>query len=686
MLTITDGFRTYTQDELLDFMNRFKALIYARVSTHDQAEKGYSLQSQVEKCAELAQKKFGYKESELLAILEKGEMGDNPDRPGLNHVLYLLQNGVGKKLIMLHPDRMSRHLVLQNEVAAKVWSFGVDLEFVEFDIDPDNPESMLMFNIQGSIAQYNKAKILANSKRGRLQKVKEGKIPGVRKIFGYDFDKENDTLVENPREKEIYLLMVDWLLHGKDGEEMNCSQIARELARLNYKPPVSNKWYQATVSRILRNEIYTGYYFYGKTEVVQQNGKKKQIKKPRKEWKAVTVPAYIDRATYERIQEKLDSLCTRNRGRKTKNYLLKGLLRCGRCGSAVVAGTRTELKSGKLLLYYTCSMKAKKNYEVGTGKHNKVCRGPNWRQDVVDEYVWNEIVQAINNPQLIIDIVKQQTDISQLDQLKEKLKQIQRQIDKKKEGLRKCVTAYREGLIPEDIFRSEAEAAKQEIQELEEELSYTESLLSQATTTNKELELLKQSIELYRDVINGQAELDFDVKRKIIKTYVKKVILYDDSIEIITTWRSANQHSNSNYREGQGLNIVVSKRTSLPDPKSSLASKTDRIPDDLVKKIIHWYEVDKLTLAEIENKTGIKWWTIKALLNNKKVEKISRTERARLKREKHFDLIYRLHFIEEMSLRDIYKKYGFSPCYARRVLEDKGLKPVNRGQFKPRKR
>jgi site-specific DNA recombinase len=269
MIAILEGYKQYTKDEVLALLDKIKAIIYARVSTHDQAEKGYSLQSQVEKGAELARKKFGYLDNEILAIVEKGEMGDNPDRPGLNHVLFLLEEGVGKKLIMLHPDRMSRYLALQNEIASRVWSCGVDLEFVEFEIDPNNPESMLMFNIQGSIAQYNKAKILANSKRGRRQKVKEGKIPGIRRVFGYTYDKELDTLVENPQEKEIYLLMVDWLLNGKDGKPMNCSSIARELAKLNYPAPASDRWYQSTISRVLRNPIYTGKFYYGKSEYIQ---------------------------------------------------------------------------------------------------------------------------------------------------------------------------------------------------------------------------------------------------------------------------------------------------------------------------------------------------------------------------------------------------------------------------------
>ncbi|WP_303872531.1 hypothetical protein [Tepidanaerobacter acetatoxydans] len=110
-------------------------------------------------------------------------------------------------------------------------------------------------------------------------------------------------------------------------------------------------------------------------------------------------------------------------------------------------------------------------------------------------------------------------------------------------------------------------------------------------------------------------------------------------------------------------------------------NKVDMIPQDLAQKIIHMYEVDMLTLQQIEDRTGIKWWTINSLLEKNNIKKISLSERAKIKREKDFDLIYKLHFVEEMSVKDIYKKYKFSPPYVRQVLKDKGLKPINRGKF-----
>ena len=533
MIKVIDEYQKYPNEYLLALSDKIKAIIYARVSTNEQAEKGYSLQSQIEKCAELAQKKFSYRESEILAVLEKGEMGDNPDRPGINHVLYLLEHGIGKKLILLHPDRLSRYLALQNELASKVWSFGVDLEFVEFEIDPMNPESILMFNIQGSIAQYNKAKILANSKRGRRQKVKQGKIPGIRRVFGYTFDKENDILVENNSEKKIYLLMVDWLLNGKDGQPMNCSSIARELAKANYPAPASDRWYQATVSRIFKNPIYTGNFYYGKSEIIQEKGKRKIKKKPQEEWYAVPVSKYIDCGIYNKIQERLEQLQKKNRGRKSDNYLLKSLLSCGQCGAAVVSGPVTTLKNGEKLRYYSCSRKAKKSFEVGSGHPNQSCSASGWRQDIIDEAVWSYLFSLINNPEKIIkEIAKEELEDGTRDRLLKEYESLSKIIRRKEEEEKRIFTAYREEIIEIDIFKNEYQALKQAIYVLNRDMELIKEKFSASQYEYDEEMLFQKYLKKYREIIDKN-KINQKQKRELILSLVEKVILHEDMIEIV---------------------------------------------------------------------------------------------------------------------------------------------------------
>lgn len=559
MITI-EGSQQIDKDQLSALIISLKAILYARVSTVDQAEQGYSLQSQIDRCAKHAKTKFGYSDDELLAIIEPGQSGDNPDRPGINYALWLIEQGVGRKLIVLHPDRLARDNFLQHQLSNRVWSNGVDLEFVELTVDPTNPESMLMFDIQGSIAAYNKKKILANSKRGRLQKVKNGKIPGIRRVYGYTFDKDLDTLVENPEEKEAYLTMVNWLLNGKEGREMNCSQIARILAENGVPAPSGDSWYQATISRILRNALYTGTFYYGKSEVVQSKGKKQTVKKPREEWQGISIPQYIDEATFLRVQEKLDSLKKKHRGRPSETYLLKGLVRCGRCGGAVGAGVPSKLKSGKKLHYYSCSRKAKKKYEVGTGEPNTVCHGRGWRQDIVDNYVWEYILQRLQNPEEIIaDLIKQQGSSQQLEIMRSKKERIEKAIgDKLKQRIR-YLDMYAKELISMDELENFVNPIKTDVENLQSELVVINDTLEQAESTYNEFERIKEAITTFNLMVE-QDLITSELKRKAVERFIHKVILHEDTIEIVTVWKPTQaeggeydkKHSNSIASQSHG--------------------------------------------------------------------------------------------------------------------------------------
>ncbi|GMA61436.1 recombinase family protein [Alicyclobacillus fastidiosus] len=388
----------YSKQELTHLMTSIKAVIYARVSTQDQAKHGYSLESQIARSLELLETKYEIADEDVLAVVEQGEMGDDPNRPALNQALWLVEQGVGNKFVVLHPDRLARDLKLQLFITERIWNAGCEIVFVEMDVDPNNPESLLLYNIQGAIAQYNKAKILANSKRGRRAKVMNGKIPGVRRIYGYCFDKANDTLVVNEVERDVYLMMVDWILRGKDGRQMTLTSVARELSLLGIPAPSGDKWYQATVSRIVKNPVYTGTFYYGKTECRQRAGRKEIVRRPAHEWQSVPVPAYIDEKTFHQLQERISLLGRRNRGAKPKApYLLKGLVRCGRCGAAVVAGapSRDKQTGEPIYRYYACSGKGRKIFEVGTGRQVHACAGRNWRQDVVDDYVWRFVCSCL---------------------------------------------------------------------------------------------------------------------------------------------------------------------------------------------------------------------------------------------------------------------------------------------------
>ncbi|MFS0855327.1 recombinase family protein [Paenibacillus taichungensis] len=515
-------------------IGKIRAIVYVRVSSEIQVD-NYSLGSQIEICVKEAKDKFNITEDEIIVLREEAESGDNPNRPMLNYIVFLLSKGIGSKVIFLHPDRLSRHLHLQQQITHKIWELGCDIHFVEFDLDRNNAESMLNFNIQGSIAQYNKAKILANTKRGRRAMVANNKIPGMNRLYGYTYDKELQTLVENPKEKEGYLTMVKMILSGE-----TCSGIARHLSINNYCAPKGDKWYEATISRILNNETYKGVYYYGKTEVKQINGEKVQVPRPRDEWKAITIPAYIDESTYEKVRKCLESNIKQG-GRPSEVYLLKGMVRCGRCGAAVSGGVACVTQSGTHR-YYTCTQKTRKSFTVGTGESNKVCLGHNWRTDMIDTIIWKEVIQIIESPKHLIEkMLERVSDKDKIDELENRKVVIKKELADKDKSKERYIDLYADGLIKsKDELTGKLQPLENDIERLKHELSAITDNLKITNEQNDDLQMAVSVLEKYQKIIKN--DLQIKDKRKILSILVDKIVLHDDKrIEVFYKFTSEDR-------------------------------------------------------------------------------------------------------------------------------------------------
>ncbi|GLO66290.1 recombinase family protein [Oceanobacillus kimchii] len=555
MITLKGGFEKFPSSKITELIDNIKGIVYVRVSTHDQSEK-YSLDSQVDLCVELGKKKYQYTDDEFIVLIEAGEMGDNPNRPALNYAIELLEKGVGKKLFLLHPDRLSRYLNLQTQVSERVWNAGCDLEFVEIDLDPNNPESMLMFNIQGSIAQYNKAKILANSKRGRISKARKGQMSGLRRIYGYNFDKENDVLVVNEEEKEVFLDMVEMLLY----KNMSCSRIAEELSLRNINAPNSDKWYQASVTRILQNESYTGNFYYGKTEVVQKNGKKKQVPKPKDEWILIKIPPLISYQTHLEIKEKIKQHTTRKSGRPSENYLLKNLAKCGRCGGACGGGIISKTSKG-IIRYYACTNKNTRSYKVGTGEKENRCKGRNWRVDEVDEFVWNYILAWLKNPEQIIEEIFQENgDSEKIEAAKSKVKKLKESKDEQEKERKNYIKLFGSGMIRDEEELSEyLKPIDDKINYIEADIEIYQNIIDSYNMENDKKSRIADYLKSLKHAIISD-DIVQSKKIEIVEMLVHRVLLHEDNtIEIVTKFSPTEEeylydlkHGNPNHRQTYG--------------------------------------------------------------------------------------------------------------------------------------
>src|SRR5919106_808733 len=164
------------------------AIIYARVSTDEQARSGYSLAQQIEACRAWCERE-GYEVLEV--ITDPGQSGASLERPGMDRVRDLVAAGGVSVVLAQDRDRIAREPAYHYLLRKEFEEYGCKIRALN-DRGDDSPEGELTDGILDQLAKYERAKITERTRRGKIRKLKEGKLLAAapRPRFGFDFDAE----------------------------------------------------------------------------------------------------------------------------------------------------------------------------------------------------------------------------------------------------------------------------------------------------------------------------------------------------------------------------------------------------------------------------------------------------------------------------------------------------------------
>ncbi|NJN98211.1 MAG: recombinase family protein [Anaerolineales bacterium] len=273
-----------------------RAIIYARVSTDDQAETGTSIDSQVEKSVAYA----AAHNMVIAGIFKEDYTGTTLDRPELNKVRAMLRSGQADVLIAYKTNRLDRSEWGVNLLALlqELKGLGVELHYSQSgrQINLSNPVEALMQSIEGWQAGEDRNEIVRRLTDGKQHRMKQGSVMVFsRPPYGYKVVKEDRLfkLEIEPDEAEVIRMIFQWYTVGINGIPLSLGSIQKKLnemgvptasktgERLVALRQDSNKWYRSVINSMLQNETYVGTWRYGK-----RNKSRELI--------AVSVPAIID--------------------------------------------------------------------------------------------------------------------------------------------------------------------------------------------------------------------------------------------------------------------------------------------------------------------------------------------------------------------------------------------------------
>lgn len=223
-------------------------IIYTRVSTDEQAEKGYSLRDQYSKLERYCIEK-GYQVAKHFQDDHSAKTFERPQFKAL--IEYLKQNkGLVSKILVIKWDRFSRNMEHSLNMLTYLHQLGVEVEAIEQPLDNSVPENLLMQAIYLAVPQVENQRRALNTSNGMRRAMKEGKYCATapQGYLNRRDERGKPILVVDPVKaplvKEMFTLISEC---GHSQQQVRKTMSARGLT-----------YSRSQFSNALRNPVYIG--------------------------------------------------------------------------------------------------------------------------------------------------------------------------------------------------------------------------------------------------------------------------------------------------------------------------------------------------------------------------------------------------------------------------------------------
>jgi DNA invertase Pin-like site-specific DNA recombinase/uncharacterized Zn finger protein (UPF0148 family) len=315
-----------------------KAFIYCRVSTEEQAEKGYSLDAQAKYCRDFAVRN-GYEVAGVYR--DEGRSGTNLNRPALKDLLLRVQEDKSiKAIIIQETDRLARNTKDHLTVRALLRKAGVKLISVAQPMLDDSPEGNMIDTIIASVNQFQSDINSRKTKKGLQEKFDSGWWPGWAPLGYINKEVMGDQRITVPDPERWYLIRKGLKMYLRGN--YSALEIADTLYEKGLKSKTEKKVCNSVMTNILRNPFYAG--------LMKWNGQEK-------------IGNHKPMITLEEHEQILQIINTHNFSacrRRKHGFLLKGFVFCNICGGRYTAEKHPAKNN---IAYYHCAFNGKRGKE-----------------------------------------------------------------------------------------------------------------------------------------------------------------------------------------------------------------------------------------------------------------------------------------------------------------------------------
>lgn len=419
--------------------------------------------------AEAFVKSRGIKNYEF--YVDGGFSGSNLKRPALIRLTDDVKAGKIAAVVVYKLDRLSRSQKDTLYLIEDVFNPNeVDFISMNESMDTSTPLGRLMLGILSAFAQLERENIRERTRMGMKERVKSGLWMGGGRIpFGYDYDKENGILVPN-EDAELVRKIYRLYLEG-----CSTAKISRILGLK----------YEKLAYQILKRKSNAGYITYNNEE-----------------YKGLHQPI-ISEEIYNKAMEMMKRRSDFRR--QNSNYLLTGLITCGKCGAKM-----RYQKWGKNGLKIVCYSRDKSKPHLVKDEN---CDNPPLNAYELEEAVKEDLFSfSLKNDAE----AKFEESLSILDILKEKY-------EKNVKKLKRLYDLYSKS--ENEILSETIEELQNTIEKIKKELSSEE----EKGLKNEKKQKVKKRLENIRDVWEYMKN---EEKRAVICSVLEKIVVNGSDVNI----------------------------------------------------------------------------------------------------------------------------------------------------------
>jgi site-specific DNA recombinase len=418
-------------------------------------------------------------------------------RPVLQEMLTDLETLRPGYLLVADQDRIARgddFALVKRELRR----LGVRLAFYREGaapevLDLEDEYGDFTSDIFSAVAKLEKRRIVKRMHRGKQEAARRGNavmpVP-----YGYWKPEKGKVAIEEERAfwvREIFARLASG--------EWTIRRLARWLHEQGAPPPRgrAGHWSTSYLARLVKNPAYLGR--------AQMMGVE------------VPFPPIVDEAVFERVQEAVRRNAQfSGRNNKRFDYLLRGLIRCGRCGKAVVGRPRHDKPA------YNCNGHPDAEL-MGMSK----CDQPRLYAAPIEEAVWAEIEPLLTNPALIREWARSKPAL-----VASEATFLRRRLSRYSERRERLLRQHEYAHIGDKELKARLEEIELERAEAEERL---ERLEQTPPLADVDVARLEEAERLLAELQDRLRMLSFGEKRYLVERLVRRVVLdgRQVSVEVI---------------------------------------------------------------------------------------------------------------------------------------------------------